>query len=119
MRREPRFPDGAEYLIHRLLDKTVEDRRDAQHACAASGLGYVHAPDRPWLISPAEDLLFDLLPVRSQVTPQLPHLHTVDSGGPLVGFHGLQGLEQVASLEHSFDEVFRFGFGWLLVSQTV
>src|SRR5271168_2938867 len=105
--------------MDRLLDESVKDRRDAQHASASSRFGYVHAPDRPWFICPAEDLLFDLLPMYSQVFPQLPHLQAVDSRGPLVGFHGLQGLEQVASLEHSFDEVFRFGFGWLLIAPKV
>jgi hypothetical protein len=105
--------------MNRLLDETVKDRWDAQHACASSGLGYVHSPDGLWFIALVEDLFFELRPMRSQVVPQLPHPHAVASGGTLVGFHGLQSLEQVASLEHSFDEVWFFGSGWLLVSRKV
>ena len=97
----------------------VKDRRDAQHARASSGLGDIHAPNGSWLISPVEDLLFDLRPALSQVAPQLPHLQAVDPGGPLIGFHGLQRLEQVASLEHSFDEVFWFGSGLILAARKV
>lgn len=93
----------------RLLDKTVEDRRATQQAAAAAGLGDVHSPDNSWVISPVEDLRFNLRPVRAQGASQSPHLHAVDFGGPLVGFHGLQGFERVASREHAFDEVCWFG----------
>jgi hypothetical protein len=57
--------------------------------------------------------------VLPQVAPQLLHLHAIHSGGTLVGFLGLQGLEQVPSLEHSFDEVWFFGAGLFLVSRKV
>src|SRR5690348_3336984 len=105
--------------MNRLLDETVQDRRDTQHARASSGFGYVHSPDGSWLISPLEDLLFNPYPVFPQVLTQLLHLHAVDSGGTSVGFYGLQGLEQVASLEHSFDEVWLFGAGLFLAARKV
>jgi hypothetical protein len=50
-------------------------------------------------------LLSDFRPVFPQVSAQSLHLHAIDSGGTSVGFHGLQSLEHITSLEHSFDEV--------------
>ena len=105
--------------MNRLLEQAVQDRRNSQHAAASPGFGYVHSPDGSWLITPADDLLSDLCPVLPQVPPQLLHLHAIHSGGTSVGFHGLQGLEHIASLEHSFDEVWLFGAGLFLVSRKV
>jgi hypothetical protein len=68
---------------------------------------------------PVKDLLSYLCPVFSQVFPQLAHLHAIHSGGTSVCFHGLQGLEHVTSLKHSFDEVWLFGAGLFLASRKV
>jgi hypothetical protein len=79
----------------------------------------VHSPYGSWLIGPVEDLLSGLCPVLPQISPQPAHLHAIDSDGNSVGFHGLQGLEHVTSLEHSFDEVWLFGTGLFLASRKV
>jgi hypothetical protein len=105
--------------MNRLLDQTINDRRNPQHARAPTGLGYVHSPHWLGLIYPVEDLLFQSCPVLQQVIAQLAHFPVIHSGGTSVGDHGLHGPEHVPSLEHSFDEVWFSGAGLLLASRKV
>lgn len=90
--------------MDRLLDQSVQDRRDPQHACSSTRLRNVHPPHRPGFTSSSQKSLFDACPVLLQAATELTDLHAVDTAGTAIGLHGPEGLEHVLSPEHSFEQ---------------
>jgi len=104
VRRKLRFPQGTQDLMHRLLDQTVQDRRDAQNARASAWLWNVHPANRAGPILSVEELLFNDCPILLQIWAKLSSGHAVNAGRSTVALYRLQSPEHVLALKHRFDE---------------
>jgi hypothetical protein len=93
-------PSSLQNLLHRLLDETVQNGRDAKLAHPAIWLGNLHPSHRLCLVGSFLKLLFDLLPVQPEIVRQLLDGHPVYAGRSLVGLHLCQCRFQIFWLKH-------------------
>jgi hypothetical protein len=87
-------------LHHRLLDKSIQHRRDTKLSYPTVRLGDFHPPHRPRFVSSVQQLFSDHWPVLFQIIAQLTDSHPVDSGATLIGLYLLQCFLQVFSLTY-------------------
>jgi hypothetical protein len=85
--------------MHRLLDQPIQDRRDAQLAHPAAGLGEFDPTHRLGPVSIVQQFLSDARPVLLQVRRQLLHSHPIDARGALVRHHPMVGRHHVLSAD--------------------
>src|ERR1039457_4342934 len=84
---ERSVPAPLQRLHHRLLDESIQHRRNAQLAHPAVRLRDFHPFHRFWSIRSAEELFPDGWPVLFQVSRQLLDGHPVDAWTAFVGLH--------------------------------
>src|SRR4029077_12981979 len=87
-------------LHHRLLDKSIQHRRDAQLAHPSVRFGDFHPPHRLRLVGSVQQLFPDGWPVLPQIIRERHDRHAVDARTTLVGLHLPQRLLQVFSLTY-------------------
>ena len=103
--REPRIEDRREHLGDGLLDHTVCDRGNSEHAFAAVGFGDFHPSHRLRPVSPALDPRAQRRPVFARMGGEVLHGHAVDARRSLVGLHPFPRARQVVSGQHRGKQV--------------
>src|SRR5476651_1726653 len=89
--------DRLQHLQKRLLDQTIQNRRDAKLALATPRLGDRHPSYRTGPIRPQKQLLANNGPGGFEVLCGLVNVQSVNAACPLVGPHALERLLQVLS----------------------
>src|SRR5229473_4009606 len=84
---ERSVPAPLQYLHHRLLDESIQHRRNAQLAHPAVRLRDSHPFYRLWCVGSVEELFPDGWPVLFQVSRQFLDGHPVDAWTAFVGLH--------------------------------
>lgn len=107
VRTERVVPSLLQYLIDRLLHKSIHHRRDAEFPRASSWLRYFNPSHRLWSIGACKKLLLHARPVLPQVVGQVLDGHPVCSRRSCVGFHASQCFLQVLLLAHLLDQLVR------------
>src|SRR5579863_4360084 len=74
-----RVPPPLQNLHDRLLDESIQHRRDAQLAHSAVRLRYLYPLHRLWSVRPVEQLFPDGWPVLFQVVTKLVDRHCVNA----------------------------------------
>ena len=85
-RAERPVPLRLQHLQDRLLDETVEHRRDAERATAAGRLRYLDPPHRLRLVGAVEQLGADRRPLLLQMSPRSLTVMPSIPGAPLLRF---------------------------------
>jgi hypothetical protein len=85
-----------QHLHHRLLDESIQHRRNPRTSYSSVRLRDFHPFHRLRLISPAQHLFPDDWPVLFQVLRQLLNGHTVHAGAPFVGLDSCQSRLQLS-----------------------
>src|SRR3974390_2470333 len=111
---ERRVPLPLQNLHHRLLDETIQHRRDAKLSHPAVWFGDFHPPHRFRFVGPIEQLFSDHWPVLFQVVSELVHGNPVHSRTTFITFHLLQCFLQVHSLTYFLHQ--SIGSSWVFVS---
>ena len=120
MRRPPRtkpvtvfgkrpVPSALQYLHHRLLDESIQHRRDAKLSHPSIRFRDFHPLHRLRLIVPAQQLFPDDCPMLFQVLWQLLDGHPVDTSAPFIGLDSCQCLLAVFPLADFFHQLFANG----------
>ena len=99
-RAERPVPFTLQHLQHRLLDKAVENRRDAEGAFAPTRLGDLDPPHRKRPVGAVEQPGADRRPVLLQVGREFLDGHPVDPRRPLVALHLPQRFFQVVACDN-------------------
>ena len=89
-------------LLERLLDHSVQHRRNAKLTFAPAGFGDFHRAHRGWAILALPQFCFDGLPMPLEVGFHLLDGHSVDAGRASVGFHRQIRRPQVLLFENPF-----------------
>src|SRR5215212_1707557 len=98
--REGRIPLRLQHLHHRLLEKAIEHRRDAERTRAARRFRDLNAPYRLRPVGALEKLVPDLGPVVFQVGGQILDGHAIDTRRALVAPHLRERLSQIVALDN-------------------
>jgi site-specific DNA recombinase len=85
--RERSVPAPLQYLHHRLLDESIQHRRNAQLAHSAVRLRDFHPFHWLWWVGSVEELFADDWPVLFQVSRQFLDGHPVNARAAFVGLH--------------------------------
>ena len=93
-------PPPLQNLHHRLLDESIQHRRDAKLSHPSGRLGDFHPFDRLRLVGPLQQLSPDGWPVLFQVVGECADGHPIDACTTLVGLHPSQCFLQVFSLTY-------------------
>src|SRR5258708_36808426 len=111
---ECRVPSALQNLHHRLLDQSIQHRRDAKLSHPAVRLRDFHPSHRLWFVGPAYQLFPYHEPVLLQVVRELSDFHAVDSRTSFVLFDSLVSLPPVFPLADFFHQLlvtaWTFGF---------
>ena len=121
MRRPPRsepvavwgersVPSPLQHLQHRLLDKSIQHRRDAKLSHPSVRLGDFHPPHRLRLIGPVQQMVSDGWPVLFQVVRDGADGHAIDTRTTFVGLDPPQCFLQILSLADLLHQ--SVGAGW-------
>jgi hypothetical protein len=86
------IPLALQYLHHRLLDESIQHRRDAKLSHPSVRLRDFHPFHRLRLIGPVQQLFPDGWPMLFQVIWQLLDGHSIHASASLVGLDSLQCL---------------------------
>ena len=105
-----RIEQRLQYLIERLLNQTVQHRRDAQSANPALRLRYLHLAHRLRLIYARQQVLSYPRPVPLKPGLELGDRQSIDSRRSFVLHHALIGTEQVVAFHHGFHQPRRLRF---------
>src|SRR6202007_1037447 len=109
-------PSALQNLHHRLLDKTIQHRRDTKLSHPAVRLRDFHPSHRLWLVGPAQQLFPYGGPVLLQVARELADFHAIDSRTSFVRFDSLVSLPAVSPLADFFHQLlvtsWTFGFAF-------
>src|SRR5579863_315080 len=109
-------PSALQNLHHRLLDESIQHRRDAQLSHPAVRLRDFHPSHRLWLIGPAQQLFPYRGPVLLQVARELSDFPAVDSRTSFVRFDTFVSLPAILPLADLFHQLFltswTFGFAF-------
>src|SRR3989442_10338586 len=95
---ERRVPPPLQHLHHRLLDKSIQHRRDAKLSHPAVRFGDFHPPHRLRFVGPVQQLFSDYWPVLFQVVGVLTDGDSVHSPATFITLHLPQRFLQVFSL---------------------
>src|SRR3954467_11157332 len=98
--REGRVPLRLQHLHHRLLDKAIEHRRNAERTRTARRFRDLNAPHRLRLVGALEELVPDLGPVVFQVGGQILDGHAIKARRALVAPHLRERLPQIVALDN-------------------
>ena len=101
---EGRIDDGLQHLQQRLLDQPIRHRRDAQLPLAPVRLRNQHPSYRLRPVSPRQQRLSDLRPLRPQHQRGLLDVEPVRSRCTLVGLDPLPRPLQVLSRQRSLQQ---------------
>ena len=109
-----RVPSALQNLHHRLLNQSIQHRRDAKLSHPAVRLRDFYSPYRLWLVGPTQQLFPYRGPVLLQVARELSDFHAVDSRTSFVRLHSLIRLPAVFPLADFFHQLFvtRWTFGF-------
>src|SRR5215471_5081237 len=114
--REGWVPSALQYLHYRLLDKSIQHRRDAELSHPAVRLRDFHPSHRLRLIGSAQQLSPYRGPVLLEVAREIADAHPVDPRAPFVCFDSLVSLPAVFPLADLFHQLFlaswTFGFAF-------
>src|SRR5438094_937834 len=113
--RERRVPLPLQNLHHRLLDQTIQHRRDTKLSHPSVRLGDFHPPHRFRLVGPTQQLLSDRWPVLLQVVGDSADGHSIDARATFISLHLLQSLLQVFSLTYFLHQSIRAGWAFGLM----
>ncbi len=102
--RERRFEDGAEDLAQRLLEEAIEDRRHAQLAHTAAGLGDRHPADGAGSVRAIVEALADPGPGGLQIRSKLSRRHAVGSRSAAVALDAPECPGEVVPCEEDLPE---------------
>src|SRR5215831_7767201 len=91
-------PSALQNLHYRLLDKTVQHRRDAKLSHPAVRLGDLHSSDRLRRIGSAQQLFPNGWPVLLQVSRKFVNGHSIHAGASLIRLDSCQCLLAVLPL---------------------
>jgi hypothetical protein len=109
---ERRVPLLLQNLHHRLLDESIQHRRDAKLSHPAVRLGDFHPPDRFRFVGPTQQLFSDRRPVLLQVVADSADGHAIDARATFINLHLLQSLLQVFSLTYFLHQSIRAGWAF-------
>ena len=112
MFREGPIPLPLQNLHHRLLDETIQHRRDTQLAHPSVRLGDFHPPHRFRFVGPTQQLVSDHWPVLLQVVGDTADGHAIDARATFISLHLLQSLLQVFSLTDFLHQSIRAGWAF-------
>ena len=98
--REGRVEVGLQDLQERLLDQTVQDRRNPQAPHPAARLRDLHRAHQRGTVPPRQQLLTNGFPASHQVRAELFGAHAVDARGAPVALDSLVGPQQVLPAQH-------------------
>src|SRR5246500_5877884 len=98
-------PSALQNLHHRLLNESVQHRRDAKLSHPAFRLRNFHPSHRLWLVGPTQQLFPYGGPVLLQVARELSDFHAVDSRTSFVRFDSLVCLPAVLPLADFFHQL--------------
>src|SRR5690554_4958660 len=98
---EAGFPVLLDHLGNRLLNKAIQNRRNAQRAGTAVGFGDGDPTDRFGSVGLPEQLLPNLPPVLAQIIWQFIHGHAVDARRSLVTSNLFQGTIEVVPAQYT------------------
>jgi hypothetical protein len=104
-------PSPLQNLHHRLLDESIQHRRDAKLSHPSVRLGDFHPPHRFRFIGPVQKLFPDGWPVLFQVILDADDSHSIDAWTTLIGLHLPQCCLQVFSLTYFLH--YSIGVGWV------
>src|SRR5438477_1674818 len=111
---ERRVPLPLQHLHHRLLDESIQHRRDAKLSHPAVRFGDFHPPHRLRFVGSTQQLFSDYWPVLFQVVGELDHRDPVHSRATFITLHLPQCFLQVFSitdvLHQSAASSWAFGF---------
>src|SRR5262249_1708602 len=107
---ERRVPLLLQNLHHRLLDETIQHRRDAKLSHPAVRFGDFHPPHRLWFVGPVQQLFSNRWPVLFQVSGELVHGHPVHSRATFITSHLSPCFLPVLSLTYFLHQ--RIGSSW-------
>src|SRR3989442_14799972 len=103
-------------LHHRLLNESIQHRRDAKLSHPAVRLRDFHPSHRLWLVGPTQQLFPYGEPVLLQVVRKISDFHAVDSRTSFVRFDSLVCLPAVFPLADFFHQLlvasWTFGFAF-------
>src|SRR5215469_2486275 len=103
-------PPPLQNLHHRLLDESIQHRRDAKLSHPSVRLGDFHPPYRFRLIGPVQQLFPDGWPVLFQVVRDSADGHPINAWTTLIGLHLSQCFLQVVSLTYFLHQSIRAGW---------
>src|SRR2546426_6227306 len=109
---ERRVPPPLQHLHHRLLDQSIQHRRDAKLSHPAVRLGDFHPPHRFRLVGPAQQLFSDRWPVLLQIVGELVNGDPVHSRATFITFHLPPCFLQVFSLTYFLHQSIRAGWAF-------
>src|SRR6266849_1408356 len=113
---EGRVPSALQNLHHRLLDPSIQHRRDTQLSHPAVRLRDFYPSHRLWLVGPAQQLFPYGGPVLLQVARELSDFPAVDPRTPFVRFDSLVSLPAVSPRADFFHQLlvtsWTFGFAF-------
>src|SRR5467141_4393904 len=99
---ECRVPSALQNLHHRLLDQSIQHRRDTKLSHPAVRLRDFHLSHRLWLVGPTQQLFPYGGPVLLQVARKISDCPAVDSRTSFVRFDSLVSLPAVFPLADFF-----------------
>lgn len=88
--------------MDRLLDHSIQHRRDAQHALSAVGLWDRMGPYRRGLVSPAAQRRLDLRPIFTNTLPTLLYIQSIHARRAVIRLYLYPRGVQVLSRQYAF-----------------
>ena len=109
---ERRVPLPLQHLHHRLLDQSIQHRRNAKLSHPAVRLGDLHPPHRLRFVGSTQQLFSDHWPVLFQIVGELVNGDPVHSRATFITFHLPQCFLQVFSLTYFLHQSIRAGWAF-------
>src|SRR5437660_11763917 len=109
---ERRVPLPLQTLHPRLLDQTIQHRRDTKLAHPSVRLGDFHPPHRFRLVGSTQQLFSNSWPVLLQVIGDSADGHSIDARATFISLYLLQSLLQVFSLTYFLHQSIRAGWAF-------
>src|SRR5450755_2581930 len=112
------IPSALQNLHHRLLNESIQHRRDAKLSHPFSvRLGDFHPPHRLRCISSAQQLFPDGWPMLFQAVADFIDAHAIDSRATLIRLHPPQCFLQIFSLTYFLHQSIRIGWAFGVMSR--
>ncbi len=107
-----RVPLPLQNLHHRLLDQSIQHRRDAKLAHPSVRFGDFHPPHRLRFVGSVQQLFPDGWPMLFQIVGDSADSHPVDARTTFIGLHPPQCFFQVFSLTYFLHQSIRAGWAF-------